>query len=79
MSGPTTDIGGVRFLLHGETDGILLSENRPTSLASDIPEASEIRTLLRVLIKRGARRVRLVQRPLFPHRRTRRLSKRDPP
>jgi cyclic pyranopterin phosphate synthase len=60
MSGPTTDIGGVRFLLHGETDGILLSENRPTSLASDIPEASEIRTLLRVLIKRGARRVRLV-------------------
>lgn len=60
MSGPVTDIGGVRFLLHGETDGILLSENRPASLASNIPEPSEIRTLLRVLVERGARRVRLV-------------------
>jgi cyclic pyranopterin phosphate synthase len=60
MSGPVTDIGGVRFLLHGETDGILLSENRPPSLASNIPEPSEIRTLLRVLVERGARRIRLV-------------------
>jgi len=60
MSGPVTDIGGVRFLLHGETDGILLSENRPPSLASNIPEPSEIRTLLRVLVERGACRIRLV-------------------
>jgi cyclic pyranopterin phosphate synthase len=60
MSGPVTDIGGVRFLLHGETDGILLSESRPPSLASNIPEPSEIRTLLRVLVERGARRICLV-------------------
>jgi len=49
----------LRFLLRSETDGLLLDESRPASRNPVIPESREIRTLLKVMIARGARRLRL--------------------
>jgi len=59
MNTPMGEIGYLRFVLHGETDGILLSEQRPASLAVDVPETREIRELLRIMAQRGARKIRL--------------------
>jgi GTP 3',8-cyclase len=59
MSGPITDLGYLRFVLHAETDGILLQQSRPADLASNVPETREVRELMRILVQRGARKVRL--------------------
>jgi cyclic pyranopterin phosphate synthase len=60
MNTPIGELGYLRFVLHGETDGILLSQQRPVSLAIDVPETREIRELLRIMAARGARKIRLV-------------------
>jgi len=59
MPVPAAGPGYLRFLLRSETDGLLLDESRPASRNPVIPESREIRTLLKVMIARGARRLRL--------------------
>ena len=59
MPEPTTGVNYLRFVLHGETDGILMARKRPPSLSLPVPEAKEIRTLLKIMISRGIRKVRL--------------------
>lgn len=49
----------LRFVLHGETDGYLMAKTRPGSLALPLPETKELRTLLRVLVSHGVRKVRI--------------------
>jgi cyclic pyranopterin phosphate synthase len=60
MSAPSTDLGYLRLVLHGETDGVLLAEDRPATLATRAPEPREMRELLTLMAHRGARKVRLV-------------------
>ena len=49
----------LRFVLHGETDGYLMAKKRPGSPALPLPEIKELRTLLRVLVSHGVRKIRV--------------------
>ncbi len=59
MPAATGEVNYLRFVLHGETDGILMSRKRPASLSLPVPETKEIRHLLRILVGRGVRKVRI--------------------
>ena len=59
MPVPAAGPGYLRFLLRAETDRLLLDESRPASKEPVIPESREIRTLLKLFVARGAKRVRL--------------------
>lgn len=59
MPDPTTGVNYLRFVLHGDTDGILMARKRPASLALPVPEAKEMRLLLKIMISRGIRKIRL--------------------
>ncbi len=54
------EVGYLRFVLHGKTDGILMATERPTGVMHPVPETQEIRELLNVFAERGVRKVRLV-------------------
>ncbi len=60
MPVPAAGLGYIRFHLRNATDGILLESKRPENLAVSVPEPREIRALFKILISRGARRVRLM-------------------
>jgi len=59
MPVPAAGLGYLRFFLRAQTDGILLDGKRPPAAEVMVPEVREIRALLKILISRGARRVRL--------------------
>lgn len=59
MPAATGEVNYLRFVLHGETDGILMSRKRPASLSLPVPDTKEIRHLLRIFVSRGIRKVRI--------------------
>jgi len=59
MSIPLMDVSYIRFMLHGETDQILLSKKRPPSLTLDVPSPKELEELLGLMVARGTCKVRL--------------------
>jgi cyclic pyranopterin phosphate synthase len=59
MSTVSRDVDYLRLILHEDTDGILLSRKRSRSLAIEVPEIHELRTLLGLLADRGVQKVRI--------------------
>ena len=59
MPVPAAGVGYLRFLLRSETDGRLFAAGRPADRAASLPAPEEILALLKILITRGARRVRI--------------------
>ncbi len=54
-----TDVSYLRFVLHKDTDGILMARKRTGPRTGLIPEVRELRALLRVLVEHGIERIRL--------------------
>jgi cyclic pyranopterin phosphate synthase len=54
------DVHYLRFVLHADTDGILLSKKRPEPVRRDLPELEELHELLQLFAARGACKVRLM-------------------
>ncbi|MFC1571978.1 radical SAM protein [Candidatus Eisenbacteria bacterium] len=59
MAVATSSIRYLRFVLHNETDGILMARKRPTSLTLQVPELRETTALLRALVDMGVEKIRL--------------------
>ncbi len=59
MASPGMDIHYLRFVLHQDTDGILLSKKRPATVGKEIPQAEEMHDLLQLMVARGTCKVRL--------------------
>jgi len=59
MSTPSLEVDYLRFVLHEETDGILMTRKRHGALAIETPELRELRELLRIFVDRGIEKIRI--------------------
>lgn len=60
MAATSADVSYLRFVLHKETDGVLMARKRTGPRGATVPEARELRALLRLMVEHGIEKVRLM-------------------
>ena len=59
MAATPADVSYLRFILHRDTDEVLLARKRIGPRCATIPEVRELRTLLRLMVEHGIQKIRL--------------------
>lgn len=59
MAATPADVSYLRFILHRDTDEVLLARKRIGPRCATIPEIRELRTLLRLMVEHGIQKIRL--------------------
>ena len=60
MAVPISSVHYLRFILHNQTDGVLLSRKKRTGRNASVPDVKELTDLLTMFVSRGVQKVRLV-------------------